>query len=414
MDEKNFSSIHISVVGMGYIGLPTSTLFASVGFNVEGFDVNYKLIESLQKGRITIVEPHLQELFSDVLNKRTLKPVNRLDYSDIFIICVPTPFLIDSEGSKVADLSYIERASEMVGSKLKTGSIVVLESTVPPGTTMNIMSPILERASGLIQGKDFFVAHCPERVLPGNMLAELRRNDRIIGSSDPNVGQLLREIYGYIVTEGHIFITDDKTAELCKLVENTYRDINIAFANELSMICDDLSIDVHGLISLANHHPRVNIMNPGPGVGGHCLAVDPWFIVEKSPQKSCLIRQARKINEYKPEWIVTKIQERLYSLFSDRKDITLAIFGLAYKPDIDDLRESPSVYIALKLKKIGYQVIASEPNVDFECYKGIPLFSAKEALEKADFVIYSVPHSIFREFISEINLKNNFDITGTI
>jgi len=384
----------LTVVGMGYIGLPTATLFATAGFKVFGYDVNEQVINTLKSGKIHIVEPDLQKAFENALNSGNLIPTNELIESDIFIICVPTPFKENQE-EKLADLSYVEKASKTVGKVLKKGNLVVLESTVPPNTTEQIMGKILEKESNLKMNEDFYVAHCPERVLPGKILHELRNNDRIIGVSNKKAGELAKELYSSIVTGGNIYITDTVTAEMCKLVENTYRDINIAFANELSIICDELGIDVWELINLANKHPRVNILKPGPGVGGHCLAVDPWFIVEKFPKKARLIRTSREVNEYKPKWVVEKVIEDIENKF-DNKKITIGILGLAYKPNIDDLRESPALEIAKELKNKGYNVVACEPNSTAKEIKGIRNLTLDGLIETSDYLIYAVAHNQFR------------------
>jgi len=411
---ENGKELKITVVGMGYIGLPTATLFASAGYKVMGYDIDEHTINTLESGKITIVEPGLQELFSTVISKGALKPTNILEPSDLFIICVPTPFST-TDGERKADLSYVRHASEEIGRVLKRGNIVVLESTVPPGTTSHIVAPILEKTSGLTQEADFFTAHCPERVLPGKMLYELRHNDRIIGSDDEETGNILKEIYSSIVTDGHIYLTDDKTAELCKLVENTYRDVNIAFANELSMICDKLGIDVWKLIRLANKHPRVNIMRPGPGVGGHCLAVDPWFIVEQVPELAKVIRTCRETNEYKTQWITEKIDERIHSELGDRKGIKVGILGLAYKPNIDDLRESPALHIASSLCGKGYKVLACEPNIAQDRkFEGIDLVDLTDLVERSDFVVYAVAHTKFAYALPFIGGKPIFDAVGVL
>ena len=400
----------LTVVGMGYIGLPTATLFATAGFKVFGYDVNEQIIDTLKSGKIHIVEPDLQEAFENALNSGNLIPTNELIESDIFIICVPTPFKEDHE-EKLADLSYVEKASKTVGKVLRKGNLVVLESTVPPNTTEQIMGKILEKESNLKMNEDFYVAHCPERVLPGKILHELRNNDRIIGVSNKKAGKLAKELYSSIVTGGNIYITDTVTAEMCKLVENTYRDINIAFANELSIICDELGIDVWELINLANKHPRVNILKPGPGVGGHCLAVDPWFIVEKFPKKARLIRTSREVNEYKPKWVVEKVIEDIENKF-DNKKITIGILGLAYKPNIDDLRESPALEIAKELKSKGYNVIACEPNSTENEIDGILNFNLEELTDKADYFVYAVAHDQFKNGKHLINSKPCFDTVG--
>ena len=401
----------VTIIGMGYIGLPTATMFAAAGYKVKGFDVNKRVIDTLKSGKIHIVEPDLQGLFKSVLDSGNLIPTDTLEESDVFIICVPTPFKEDHE-EKLADLSYVESASREVGRVLKRGDLVILESTVPPRTTDDIMGKALEEESGLEINEDFLVAHCPERVLPGKILHELRNNDRIIGVSNKKAGELTKELYSSIVTGGNIYLTDTITAEMCKLVENTFRDINIAFANELSIICDELGIDVWELVQLANKHPRVNILNPGAGVGGHCLAVDPWFIVEKFPKTVRLIRTARETNVYKPKWIVKKVVEDIQKKFSDKK-ITIGILGLAYKPNIDDLRESPALEIAKELKELGYNVIACEPNLELSEVDSITNIKLDELIDKSDYLVYAVPHNQFKDGYKErIKEKPFFDAVG--
>lgn len=293
----------ITVVGLGYIGLPTAIILAKAGYNVYGFDVNKNTINTLNSGKIHIIENNLQEAFKEALELNRFKAYSEIQKADVYIICVPTPF----KEERKADLSYVESATKEVAKVLKKGDLVILESTVPPGTTA-YMTEILEKESGL-SANEFYTAHCPERVLPGKILYELEHNDRIIGSASPDSARRAKELYESFVKEGTCYITDDVTAEMCKLVENTYRDINIAYANELSTICDKLGIDVFKLIELANKHPRVNIMTPGVGVGGHCIAVDPWFIVENFKNEAKLIETARKVNTYKPMWVCEKIEQ---------------------------------------------------------------------------------------------------------
>lgn len=373
--------------------------------------MNKRVIDTLKSGKIHIVEPDLQGLFKSVLDSGNLIPTDTLEESDVFIICVPTPFKEDHE-EKLADLSYVESASRQVGKVLKRGDLVILESTVPPRTTDNIMGKALEEESGLKINEDFLVAHCPERVLPGKILHELRNNDRIIGVSNKKAGELSKELYSSIVTGGNIYITDTITAEMCKLVENTFRDINIGFANELSMICDELGIDVWELVQLANKHPRVNILSPGAGVGGHCLAVDPWFIVEKFPNTTRLIRTARETNDYKPKWIVKKVAEDIQKRLGDKK-ITIGILGLVYKPNIDDLRESPALEIAKELKERGYNVIACEPNSELSEVNSIANLKLDELIDKSDYLVYAVPHNQFKDgYKDRIKEKPFFDAVG--
>ena len=397
----------ITILGMGYIGLPTAIAFAKAGFSVKGFDVNKKVIETLKSGKIHIVEPSLQEAFEEALKSKKLIPVDKLEKSDVFIIAVPTPFKKDHE-DKIADLSYVESASKLVATVLEENNLVILESTVPPLTT-KLMTDILERESGISRDK-FMSVHCPERVLPGRILYELEHNDRVIGAERREAGEYTKVIYDAMVKEGTCYITDDITAEMCKLVENTFRDVNIAFANELSVICDKLGIDVFELIKLANKHPRVNILTPGAGVGGHCLAVDPWFIVEKFPKEANVIREARLINDYKPRFIANKVDE----ILKENKELTIGVLGLAYKPDIDDLRESPAMEIAEILRDKGYKVIACEPNVDRKEVARFELYTLGEIVEKSDYLVLAQGHKEFKEKIEILKNKKIYDCLGLL
>lgn len=397
----------ITILGMGYIGLPTAIAFAKAGFTVKGFDVNKKVIETLKAGHIHIVEPSLQEAFEEALKSGRLIPTDKLEKSDVFIISVPTPFKKNHE-EKIADLSYVESASKEVATVLEENNLVILESTVPPMTT-KLMTDILERESGISRDK-FMSVHCPERVLPGRILYELEHNDRIIGAERREAGEYTKVIYDAMVKEGTCYITDDITAEMCKLVENTFRDVNIAFANELSVICDKLGIDVFELIKLANKHPRVNILTPGAGVGGHCLAVDPWFIVEKFPKEANVIREARLINDFKPRFIVNKIDE----ILKGNKELIVGVLGLAYKPDIDDLRESPAMEIAEILRDKGYKVIACEPNVDSKEVNGFELHYFDGIIEKADYLVLAQGHKEFKEKIEVLKEKKIYDCLGLL
>lgn len=397
----------ITILGMGYIGLPTVIAFAKAGFTVKGFDVNRKVIETLKAGHIHIVEPSLQEAFEEALKSGRLIPTDKLEKSDVFIISVPTPFKKNHE-EKIADLSYVESASKEVATVLEENNLVILESTVPPMTT-KLMTDILERESGISRDK-FMSVHCPERVLPGRILYELEHNDRIIGAERREAGEYTKVIYDAMVKEGTCYITDDITAEMCKLVENTFRDVNIAFANELSVICDKLGIDVFELIKLANKHPRVNILTPGAGVGGHCLAVDPWFIVEKFPKEANVIREARLINDFKPRFIVNKVDE----ILKGNKALTVGVLGLAYKPDIDDLRESPAMEIAEILRDKGYKVVACEPNVNTQEVNGFGLYSFDEILEKSDYLVLAQGHKEFKERIEVLRSKKIYDCLGLL
>lgn len=402
--DKN---IKITVLGMGYIGLPTSIALTRAGYNVAGFDVNEKVIEILNKGKIHIVEPDLQEAYEKALNTGRLTATNKLEESDVFIIAVPTPFK-KNENRKLADLSYVESASKMVGKVVKEGNLVILESTVPPKTT-KLMTDIIEKTSG-INRKKIHTVHCPERVLPGKILYELEHNDRVIGAEKEDSAILAKTIYEAMVKKGTCYVTDDITAEMAKLVENTYRDVNIAFANELSVICDKLGINVFELIKLANKHPRVNILTPGAGVGGHCLAVDPWFIVEQFPEEANVIREARLINDYKPRFIVEKVEEKI----GQDQNKVIGILGLAYKPDIDDLRESPAMEIAEIFRDKGYKVIACEPNVDVKEEKGVEIDSLENVMEKSDYLVLAQGHKEFKEKIKKLKGRKIFDCIGLL
>lgn len=392
--------MEISVIGLGYIGLPTAIAFASNSYRVLGYDVNEKTVDMLNEGHLHIVENGLQEELQKVIDSGMFSAHHELQEADVYIICVPTPFHHDTQ-EKTADLSYVEAAAREVGRILKLGDLVILESTVPPYTTRK-MTDILCEVSGL--GRDeFYTAHCPERVLPGRILYELSHNDRIIGAEKKDAALKAKWIYESFLKEGTAHITDDLTAEMCKLVENSFRDVNIAFANELSILCDDLGIDVNRLIELANKHPRVNILNPGVGVGGHCISVDPWFIIEKFGKEAKLISAARNINDSKPFFVADKIEERL----KNNKSKTVAILGLAFKANIDDLRESPSIILAEELKNRGYDVIACEPNTEEKEKDGIKIYSLDEALEKADLSVLTVKHDEFLKNLDKIEEKEH-------
>lgn len=407
LERAKQKDLTITILGMGYIGLPTAIAFARAGFTVNGFDVNKKVIETLKSGHIHIVEPDLQGAFEEALNSGRLRPTDKLEKSDVFIISVPTPFKKDHE-EKIADLSYVESGAKEVATVLEENNLVILESTVPPMTT-KMMTDILERESGISRDK-FMSVHCPERVLPGRILYELEHNDRIIGAERREAGEYTKVIYDAMVKEGTCYITDDITAEMCKLVENTFRDVNIAFANELSVICDKLGINVFELIKLANKHPRVNILTPGAGVGGHCLAVDPWFIVERFPKEANVIREARLINDFKPRFIVNKVDE----ILKGNKELTVGVLGLAYKPDIDDLRESPAIEITEILRDKGYKVVACEPNVKEKETHGIELYSFEEIIEKADYLVLAQGHKEFKENIEKLKERQIYDCLGIV
>jgi UDP-N-acetyl-D-mannosaminuronic acid dehydrogenase len=382
-------------MGLGYIGLPTAALIASRGIQVQGIDVNQSVVDTINSGKIHIVEPALDGLVKHVVEKGLLKANITPDNADVFLIAVPTPFKGDHE----PDLKYVESATRMIIPNLKEGNLFILESTSPVGTT-NKMAKIIFDNRPELKGK-INIAYCPERVLPGNVIYELEHNDRVIGGLDEQSTIEAQGFYRHFV-KGELHTSNAKTAEMCKLVENSSRDVSIAFANELSMICDKAEINVWELIHLANKHPRVNILQPGTGVGGHCIAVDPWFIVSEFKKEAVIIRNAREINNYKTEWVIEKIKSTAlqFELDNNRKP-TIALMGLAFKPDIDDLRESPALLVADTLLSEGkFDLLLVEPNLqesnkyDFTDYNSID--------DKADIVAYLVAHKEFRVLETEV------------
>lgn len=394
----------ISVVGLGYIGLPTAAVLADRGCKVIGIDVNSTTIAAINAGQIHIVEPGLDEVVARVVSRGDLHATNTPKPADAFLIAVPTPFC----GDKTPDLRYVESACKAIAPVLKKGDTVILESTSPVGATEQVATWIAEARPdlGLPNNKgehDIAVAYCPERVLPGNVLEELVINDRVIGGLTAACAEKAREVYGIFV-RGACILTDARTAEMCKLTENAFRDVNIAFANELSLICDKLGINVWELIRLANRHPRVNILQPGPGVGGHCIAVDPWFIVASAPDQARLIRTAREVNDSKPEWVVRRVREEAANLLERRPTghpVKVACLGLAFKPNIDDLRESPALEICKQLAlEPDLDVIASEPNIERlpdQLEGTVKLMSARDAVRTADIVLLLVDHTEFKD-----------------
>jgi UDP-N-acetyl-D-mannosaminuronic acid dehydrogenase len=393
----------VSVIGLGYVGLPTATMFASRKMKVIGVDVNQGVVDTINQGKIHIVEPELEIPLHAAVTEGYLRAATKPEPADAFLIAVPTPFKGDHE----PDLTYIEAACQALAPVLQKGNLVVLESTSPVGTTEQIAEWLAEARPDLTfpqthgEQSDIFLAHSPERVLPGRVMQELIKNDRVIGGLTQRCSKSTVDLYKIFV-QGDCIITNARTAEMAKLTENSFRDVNIAFANELSLICEKLGINVWELIELANRHPRVNILQPGPGVGGHCIAVDPWFIVKKTPEKAKLIHAARLVNDNKPQWVLERVEQAIADFLSQNpeksiQDITVACFGLAFKPDIDDLRESPSLEIACALQKSGsYQVVAIEPNVNNSEVMGIPLVDMDRGL-RADVLVLLVDHSVFRQ-----------------
>ena len=393
----------ISVIGLGYIGLPTAAVLASRQVEVIGVDVNQHAVDTINKGEIHIVEPELDILVRAAVQTGYLRATTVPEKADAFMVAVPTPFKGDHE----PDLSYIESAAKAIAPVLEKGNMVILESTSPVGATEKMMRWMQEVRPDLsfpVFGSDdmadISVAHCPERVLPGHVVRELVENDRIIGGVTTQCAERARELYKIFV-EADCLITDCRTAELSKLVENSFRDVNIAFANELSLICDKLEINVWELIKLANRHPRVNILQPGPGVGGHCIAVDPWFIVDSAPEESKLIHAARMVNDGKPHFVLEKINQAVEAIAKEKSELSVACLGLAFKPDIDDLRESPALDIAQQVGLMGFgKLMVVEPNIG-ELPAGfntasVDLVELDTALAEADVVVLLVDHAPFK------------------
>ena len=401
---------NICVFGLGYIGLPTAAMFAHHGANVVGVDVNQHAVDTINQGKIHIVEPGLEAIVKQAVDNNKLKASLTPVHSDAYLIAVPTPFKGDDH---TPDLSYIQAVSKALAPLLEKGDLVILESTSPVGATEQMVDWLAEARPDLTFPKyhepdveaDIYVAYCPERVLPGKVVEELISNDRIIGGMTKESTKKAQEVYRIFV-EGELLATNSRTAEMAKLTENASRDVSIAFANELSIISDKLDINVWELIELANHHPRVNILQPGAGVGGHCIAVDPWFIVNQNPEEAKIIRAAREINDSKPDWVIGKINAEIDKL--KEKGIekpTVALLGLAFKPDIDDLRESPAVNIAQKmLDADNANMLLVEPNISKlpEKLNTGMLVSLNSAVEQADVIVVLVAHGEFE----------NLDLSG--
>lgn len=394
----------ICVIGLGYIGLPTASLLGTKGYRVHGVDTSRHVVDTINEGKIHIVEPDLDILVKSAVQSGNLTAGLEPQKADVFILAVPTPFKQDHQ----PDLSYVETATRMIAPYVEAGNIVILESTSPVGTTEDVVARILKDAGHDIE-KKVHVAHCPERVLPGRILTELVENDRIVGGVNKLATEKAVEFYNTFV-RGKVLVTDSRTAEMAKLTENSFRDVNIAFANELSLICDQENISVWELIALANRHPRVNILQPGPGVGGHCIAVDPWFIVAKAPELARLIRTAREVNDNKPEWVIEKVRRSADKF----KRPVIGCLGLAFKADVDDLRESPAVDIVRTLisENIG-QVLVAEPNLvkhpEFE------LKSYEDVVSAADIVLLLVDHREFRDLkAASLKEKILIDTRGVV
>lgn len=387
----------ICVMGLGYIGLPTASTFATHGLKVVGVDVNPSVLQTLQNGELHIHEPGLRTLVQAALKSGNLEVHNQPTTGDAYIIAVPTPFYED----KRADMRAVISATEAIVPYLSRGNLVVLESTSPPRTTLDLVRPILER-SGLQAGIDFHLAYSPERVLPGQILRELIENTRVIGGIDRSSAEAGRDLYATFV-RGEIVLTNATTAEMVKLMENTYRDVNIAIANEFSRLADRFEVDIWEAIQLANRHPRVRILNPGPGVGGHCISVDPWFLVEADPEDAQLIRTARLVNDAQPKFVVELVRRAIGGELTGRN---ITALGLAYKPDVDDLRESPAIEVALQLAAAGAKVTTFEPfKPDFQLAGLKTVASIDEAVAQAEALVLLVNHTALRS-INPLTLAN--------
>ena len=420
MSKEEFT--HISIIGLGYIGLPTAAVLASRGVNIIGVDVNPEIVATINEGGIHIVEPELEILVHGAVLAGKLQAFTKPQKAQAFLIAVPTPITSDHQ----PDMTYVEKAARSIAPVLERGNLVVLESTSPVGSTELMSRWLSEERPDLTfpcqagEAADVNIAYCPERVLPGAVVHELVRNDRVIGGMTSRCAARARDLYLTFV-QGDCLLSDAKTAEMTKLTENAFRDVNIAFANELSLICEKIGIDVWDLISLANRHPRVNILRPGPGVGGHCIAIDPWFIVASAPEQARLIRQSREVNDHKTKWVVGKIHEAIANLKCNQDIVSVACLGLAFKANIDDLRESPSLNIAESLlEDTGTQILVVEPYIKQlpDLLKGrinVRLLGLAEALDKADIVVLLVDHDDFCDIRAEaLSGKVVIDTRGMI
>lgn len=415
-DEKQLGTINkVCVVGLGYIGLPTAAFIADSGISVLGVDINESHVEKINKGEMPFFEPGFEALLKSVVADGHLKADTEVAEADAFIVAVPTPFNDDYS----VKMSYIEAAAKNIAPVLRPGALVVLESTSPPGTTEKMAEILLAERPDLSTDPEsanrLLVAHCPERVLPGKIMEEMAANDRVIGGLNPLSTAKAEQLYSSFCN-GEMLLTNATTAEMAKLTENSFRDVNIAFANELSIISDKLGIDVWELIELANHHPRVNILSPGPGVGGHCIAVDPWFIVSSAQEESKLIRTAREVNDGKPAYVIAKITEAVEAEGAD----SIAALGIAFKPDIDDLRESPALSIVQQMaeKWPEKNILVAEPNVDalpenLTAYQNVQLVDASHAISSSPVVAVLVDHTPFKSIEkSALEGKNVVDTRG--
>ncbi|RUO18674.1 UDP-N-acetyl-D-mannosamine dehydrogenase [Aliidiomarina haloalkalitolerans] len=395
----------VCVVGLGYIGLPTAALLANQGHRVIGVDVSSSVVDVINRGEIHIVEPELDAYVAKVVKSKGLIASLTPSPADVFILAVPTPF----HGNHVPNIDYVVAATRSIAGVVKKGDLVILESTSPIGTTERVAEVLTEEG---VDVSSLFIAHCPERVLPGHIMRELVENDRIVGGLTAEAGQKVAEFYRGFVS-GDVLVTDARTAEMAKLTENSFRDVNIAFANELSILCEKFSIDVWELIRLANRHPRVNILQPGTGVGGHCIAVDPWFIVHAGGDDARIIRAAREINDYKTVWVIDRILSQIESFKTNNgRSPLIACMGLAFKPNIDDLREAPALEVFHSLQNAGVDVLAVEPNLSE--HKSIKLTSYRDAAQNADIVVYLVAHNEFKHLHVNGEILDFCGVTVTV
>jgi len=403
-------SLSVSVIGLGYIGLPTAALLASNGYSVLGVDVNEHVVSTINQGKVHIIEPDLEEFVKSAVSTNLLKVSTKLQPSDVYMICVPTPL---HEGDLIPqpNIEYVMTAAQSIANLVKPNDLIILESTSPIGTTEQINNVMHDAG---VHVDKVHIAYCPERVLPGKIMTELVENDRIVGGITVEATKVAASFYKTFV-RGDVFETDAKTAEMCKLTENSFRDINIAFANELSLICEKEEVNVWDLIQLANRHPRVNILQPGAGVGGHCIAVDPWFLVAGNKKNSRLIQTARQVNDYKTEWVIEKIKSVALDMFKHAGVKPMIVcLGLAFKPDIDDLRESPALKVATSLIMQGFNIVAVEPNID--SHPVIKLGKLNEVIKKDVVLAILVKHSDFtHQSIKEQLIANNaIDFCGAL
>jgi UDP-N-acetyl-D-mannosaminuronic acid dehydrogenase len=401
---NNVQQFEVAVIGLGYIGLPTAAFIASKGINVLGVDINPAVVETISKGEIHIVEPNLKDIVKKVVKSGHLQITTKVETANSYLIVVPTPF----KHNHRADVSYVENATKMVLPYLKQGDLFIIESTSPVKTTEKIADFIFKERPEL---KDaIYISYCPERVLPGNVIYELEANDRVIGGINEESTKKAIAFYSKFV-KGTLHSTNSRTAEMCKLVENSSRDVQIAFANELSIICDKIGIDIWDLIKLANKHPRVNILKPSCGVGGHCIAVDPWFIISDFPEQAQIIKRSRETNDYKADWCVNRVVDICKKFSTEKsKEPIIACMGLAFKPNIDDLRESPAIYITSRLvSEADAQILVSEPNI--ASHKTFNLLNYMEAYQNADIIVWLVAHKQFYD-IPKNDSKIELDFCG--